>query len=110
MTYSISHEGGDQGLIVSFSASGGRSGNCTILAAGPVPRGSSTAGVGLLPEEDFFVVNLSNSGGRLNVRNAPRASGDLLGTIANGTNRTTGAVARSRTVSSGAKRRPKGAE
>jgi hypothetical protein len=86
VTYSISHEGGGRGLIVSFSASAGRNGNCTILSAGSVPRGGSTAGGVLLPEEDFFVVNLSNPGGRLNVRNAPRASGDLLGTIANGMN------------------------
>ncbi|SIO43716.1 SH3 domain-containing protein [Rhodovulum sp. ES.010] len=86
VTYSISHEGGGQGLIVSFSASGGRNGICTILSAGPVPGGGSTARGGLLPEEDFFVVDLSSPGGRLNIRNAPRPSGELLGTIPNGTN------------------------
>lgn len=46
---------------------------------------AAPAGTGLLPEEDFFIVNLSNPDGRLNVRNAPRSSGVLVGTIANGT-------------------------
>ena len=86
VTYSISHDGGGQGLIVSFSASGGRNGVCTVLSSGPVPAVTATAEGGLLPEEDFFVVNLSAADGSLNVRNAPRPSGDLLGTIPNGTN------------------------
>lgn len=81
MTYSISHEGAGQGLIVSFSASGGRNGNGTILSSAPAPGGGSTSAGGLLPEEDFFLVNLSSPGGQLNVRDAPRASGALLGTV-----------------------------
>ena len=44
--------------------------------------GSSNSG--LLPEEDFFVVRLSNPGGFLNIRNAPRASGSLLGRLPDG--------------------------
>ncbi|WP_236638249.1 SH3 domain-containing protein [Mangrovicoccus ximenensis] len=39
----------------------------------------------LLPEEDFFIVRLSDPAARLNVRNAPRPSGKLAGTVANGT-------------------------
>jgi len=50
------------------------------------PGGSSTASGGLLPEEDFFVVNLSDPNGRLNVRNAPRPGGRLVGAVTNGTN------------------------
>jgi hypothetical protein len=86
VTYSISHDGGGQGLTVSFSAPGGRNGNCTILSAGAAPAGggSRTSGA-LLPEEDIFVVALSKPGGSLNVRNAPRPSGALLGTLPNGT-------------------------
>ena len=38
----------------------------------------------MLPEEDLFVVRLSGSGGRLNVRDAPRPSGGLVGTLENG--------------------------
>ena len=41
-------------------------------------------GTGLLPEEDFFVVNVSGNG-TLNVRNDPRPSGTLLGRLPNGT-------------------------
>jgi len=48
--------------------------------------GGSTAGGGLLPEEDFFVVSLPNSSSQLNVRNAPRPTGELIGTVANATN------------------------
>lgn len=86
VTYSISHDGGGRGLIVSFSASGGRNGNCTILSAGAAPSvGGPGASRGSLPEEDIFVVSLTKPGGVLNVRNAPRASGALLGTLPNGT-------------------------
>jgi hypothetical protein len=46
VTYSISHDGGGQGLIVSFTASGGRNGNCTILSSGAAPGGGSSAGSG----------------------------------------------------------------
>lgn len=45
--------------------------------------GSSPSG--LLPEEDFFVVRLSGSGGVLNVRDAPRPSGQKIGEHRNGT-------------------------
>jgi hypothetical protein len=86
VTYSISHDGGGRGLTVSFSASGGRNGNCTISSAGAAPSGGrSNAGRGLLPEEDIFVVSLSNAGGSLSVRDAPRPSGALLGMLPNGT-------------------------
>ncbi|WP_167853539.1 SH3 domain-containing protein [Roseovarius aestuariivivens] len=51
--------------------------------------GSSTPASGsspdMLPEEDFFIVNLSTAGGTLNVRDAPRASGGLVGKVTNGT-------------------------
>ncbi|MBW6419694.1 SH3 domain-containing protein [Celeribacter sp. PS-C1] len=57
------------------------------IAPGGQSSGSSSSGSssGLLPEEDFFIVSLSNSGGMLNVRNAPRASGALLGKLSHGT-------------------------
>jgi len=38
-----------------------------------------------LPEEDFFVVNLTTPGDTLNVRNVPRPSGQLLDSLPNGT-------------------------
>lgn len=56
-----------------------------LIAPGGGATGGSSGGAGLLPEEDFFVVDLSTSGGQLNVRDAPSASGALLGTIPNGT-------------------------
>ena len=46
--------------------------------------GSAGSGATPLPEEDFFVVQLSGPGGSLNVRDAPRPSGRLLGQFANG--------------------------
>jgi len=47
--------------------------------------GSGSGSAAPLPEEDLFVVRLSNPGGALNVRNAPRPSGRLLGQLADGT-------------------------
>ncbi|SEN07363.1 SH3 domain-containing protein [Palleronia pelagia] len=46
--------------------------------------GSSASGPDLLPEEDIFVVRLSDANGRLNIRDAPRPSARLVGTLANG--------------------------
>jgi hypothetical protein len=45
----------------------------------------SPSGSGFLPEEDFFIVNLTTPGDTLNVRNAPRPSGQLLDSLPNGT-------------------------
>lgn len=70
----------DTGKTVGYSI------DVSIAPDGASSGSAAPAGTGLLPEEDFFVVNLSNPGGRLNVRNAPSATGSLVGTIANGTN------------------------
>ena len=51
----------------------------------PTGGGGGSGAGGPPPEEDFFVVRLSSAGGALNVRNAPRPSGRLLGQFANGT-------------------------
>lgn len=55
----------------------------SIGAGGGAGGGAPGGGAELLPEEDIFVV--ATSGGPLNVRDAPRPSGALLGQIANGT-------------------------
>ena len=46
--------------------------------------GGSASGAALLPEEDLFIVSTGGGGG-LNVRDAPRQSGALLGQLPNGT-------------------------
>ncbi len=70
----------DTGKTVGYSI------NAYIAPAGggSSSAGSGSSGAGLLPEEDIFVVSLSNPGGVLNVRNAPRPSGSLLGTFRDG--------------------------
>ncbi|MEO1951587.1 SH3 domain-containing protein, partial [Thioclava sp.] len=70
----------DTGKTVGFSI------NVSITGQG---SGGSTSGGsqsgGMLPEEDFFVVTLRTPGDTLNIRNAPRPSGRLLGKLPNGT-------------------------
>ena len=60
----------------------------TIRVDIPPPSGASSApapGRPLLPEEDLFIVRLSSPGGLLNMRDEPRASARLVGTLRNGT-------------------------
>lgn len=85
ITYSISHEGGGRGLLISYNPPGSSGGVCTIVSSAPPPSGGTgSASSGMLPEEDFFVVRLSNPGGWLNIRNAPRASAQAIGRLPDG--------------------------
>lgn len=71
----------DTGKTVSFRI------NVSITGQGSGGGSASGGGQGsgLLPEEDLFVVTLRTPGDTLNVRNAPRPSGQLLGRLQNGT-------------------------
>jgi hypothetical protein len=56
-----------------------------VESSGAAPAGGTSAAGGLLPEEDIFVVRLSDPSSRLNVHNAPRQSGTIVGTLPHGT-------------------------
>ncbi|QPZ91011.1 SH3 domain-containing protein [Thioclava electrotropha] len=64
------------GFTINVSITGKGSGGST--------SGGSQSG-GMLPEEGFFIVTLRTPGDTLNIRNAPRPSGRLLGKLPNGT-------------------------
>ncbi|PWE48507.1 hypothetical protein DEM26_18350 [Thioclava sp. NG1] len=71
----------DTGKTVGFSIKVSITGE----GSGSGSTASGGQGSGLLPEEDIFVVTLRTPGDTLNVRNAPRPSGQLLGRLQNGT-------------------------
>ena len=63
------------GFALNVSITGGQQGGAS---------GGGNQGAALLPEEDLFVVTLANPGDTLNIRDAPRPSGRLLGKLPNG--------------------------
>ncbi|MEY8838844.1 SH3 domain-containing protein, partial [Cribrihabitans sp. XS_ASV171] len=90
VTISISHDGGGNNLGVSYDVTGGQNGVCTILSWGGVAAGGGTAvqlpeapPAGAQPDDRLFV-SLLSSNGRLNLRDAPSASGRVLASLRNG--------------------------